>query len=94
MGADPLFLGWTVATFCFGEMIGALVFGKAYNVVERVYAIFPQQSGQIAIAPARFEAAPTISPAQAREAAALARRSMCEAHPKAADQALPRRRHA
>jgi hypothetical protein len=30
--------------------------GKAYNVVERVYAIFPQQSGQISIAPARFEA--------------------------------------
>ncbi len=30
--------------------------GKAYNVVERVYAIFPQQSGEIAIAPARFEA--------------------------------------
>ena len=29
---------------------------KAYNVVERVYAIFPQESGQIAIAPARFEA--------------------------------------
>ena len=30
--------------------------GKAYNVVERIYAIFPQESGQIAIAPARFEA--------------------------------------
>jgi hypothetical protein len=30
--------------------------GKAYNVVERVYALFPQQSGQISIAPARFEA--------------------------------------
>ena len=30
--------------------------GKAYNVVERVYAIFPQESGRIAIAPARFEA--------------------------------------
>ncbi len=30
--------------------------GKAYNVVERVYAIFPQESGQITIAPARFEA--------------------------------------
>jgi hypothetical protein len=30
--------------------------GKAYNVVERIYAIFPQQSGQISIAPARFEA--------------------------------------
>lgn len=30
--------------------------GKAYNVVERVHAIFPQQSGEITIAPARFEA--------------------------------------
>ena len=30
--------------------------GKAYNVVERVYAVFPQESGRITIAPARFEA--------------------------------------
>jgi len=30
--------------------------GKAYNVVERVYALFPQESGNITIAPARFEA--------------------------------------
>jgi hypothetical protein len=30
--------------------------GKAYNVVERVYALFPQESGRISIAPARFEA--------------------------------------
>ena len=30
--------------------------GKAYNVVERVYALFPQESGNLAIAPARFEA--------------------------------------
>ena len=30
--------------------------GKAYNVVERVYALFPQESGLISIAPARFEA--------------------------------------
>lgn len=30
--------------------------GKAYNVVERVYALFPQESGQISISPARFEA--------------------------------------
>ena len=30
--------------------------GKAYNVVERVYALFPQESGSIAIEPARFEA--------------------------------------
>lgn len=30
--------------------------GKAYNVVERVYAFFPQESGTISIAPASFEA--------------------------------------
>jgi hypothetical protein len=30
--------------------------GKAYNVVERVYAVFPQESGTLSIAPARFEA--------------------------------------
>ena len=30
--------------------------GKAYNVVERVVAIYPQESGQISITPARFEA--------------------------------------
>ena len=30
--------------------------GKAYNVVERVYALFPQESGTISIEPARFEA--------------------------------------
>ncbi|MGY8794476.1 MAG: BatD family protein [Woeseiales bacterium] len=30
--------------------------GKAYNVVERIYALFPQQSGTISIEPARFEA--------------------------------------
>ena len=30
--------------------------GKNYNVVERVYALFPQESGNMSIAPARFEA--------------------------------------
>ncbi|MCH7829099.1 MAG: protein BatD [Proteobacteria bacterium] len=30
--------------------------GKAYSVVERVLAIFPQESGEIAISPAKFEA--------------------------------------
>ncbi len=30
--------------------------GKDYKVVERVYALFPQESGQISITPARFEA--------------------------------------
>lgn len=30
--------------------------GKNYNVVERVYALFPQESGKLIISPARFEA--------------------------------------
>ncbi|MFQ5981780.1 MAG: BatD family protein, partial [Woeseiaceae bacterium] len=30
--------------------------GKNYNVVERIYALFPQESGTLSIAPARFEA--------------------------------------
>lgn len=30
--------------------------GKDYKVVERIYALFPQESGQISITPARFEA--------------------------------------
>jgi len=34
----------------------ALLNGKAYNVVERVYALFPQESGTLEIAPVRFEA--------------------------------------
>lgn len=34
----------------------AVLNGKAYNVVERVLAIFPQESGEISLSPARFEA--------------------------------------
>ena len=34
----------------------AVLGGKAYNVVERVIAIYPQESGEISISPARFEA--------------------------------------
>ena len=30
--------------------------GRAYNVIERVIALYPQQSGEIEISPARFEA--------------------------------------
>lgn len=30
--------------------------GRAYNVIERVIALYPQESGQIQISPARFEA--------------------------------------
>lgn len=34
----------------------AVLDGKEYNVVERVIAIYPQESGEIEISPARFEA--------------------------------------
>ncbi|MCH9695661.1 MAG: BatD family protein [Gammaproteobacteria bacterium] len=34
----------------------AILNGKAYNVVERIIAIYPQESGEITISPARFEA--------------------------------------
>ncbi len=34
----------------------AILNGKNYNVVERVYALFPQESGDLQLAPARFEA--------------------------------------
>ncbi|MDH3430724.1 MAG: BatD family protein [Gammaproteobacteria bacterium] len=34
----------------------AVIDGTAYNVIERVYALYPQESGQIDISPARFEA--------------------------------------
>lgn len=34
----------------------AVLNGKAYNVVERVIAVYPQESGEIEISPARFEA--------------------------------------
>ncbi len=34
----------------------AILGGKAYNVVERAIAIYPQESGEITISPARFEA--------------------------------------
>lgn len=34
----------------------SIIDGKNYNVVERVYALFPQASGELSIAPAIFEA--------------------------------------
>lgn len=34
----------------------AIIDGRAYNVVERVLALYPQESGEIEISPARFEA--------------------------------------
>ncbi len=55
---DPEFGGAEVLI----EMAGAersydaLLNGRTYNVVERVYAVFPQESGEVTISPARFEA--------------------------------------
>lgn len=34
----------------------AVLNGRAYNVIERVIAVYPQESGEIQISPARFEA--------------------------------------
>ena len=34
----------------------AVLSGRAYNVVERSFAVFPQESGSVSISPARFEA--------------------------------------
>ena len=34
----------------------AVLAGRAYNVIERVIALYPQESGEIRISPARFEA--------------------------------------
>lgn len=56
--SDPEIGGVEVLVEVAGEerSYESILNGKAYNVVERVYAIFPQQSGKIDIAPARFEA--------------------------------------
>ena len=55
---DPEFGGAEVLIEVAGEerSYDALLNGRTYNVVERVYAIFPQESGEVTISPARFEA--------------------------------------
>jgi hypothetical protein len=55
---DPQFGGAEVLIEVAGEERSyyALLNGRTYNVVERVYAIFPQESGEVSISPARFEA--------------------------------------
>ena len=55
---DPEFGGAEVLIEIAGEerSYDALLNGRTYNVVERVYALFPQESGEISISPARFEA--------------------------------------
>ena len=55
---DPTLSGIEVLTELAGDdrSYEAVIDGMAYNVVERVYALYPQESGQIEISPARFEA--------------------------------------
>ncbi len=55
---DPTVQGVEVLSELAGDdrSYEAIIDGTAYNVVERVYALFPQQSGTINISPARFEA--------------------------------------
>jgi hypothetical protein len=55
---DPTVTGVEVLSELAGEdrSYEAVIDGTAYNVVERVYALYPQESGQIDISAARFEA--------------------------------------
>ncbi len=55
---DPAFTGVEVLAERAGDerSYEAILNGKAYNVIERVLAIYPQSSGEISISPARFEA--------------------------------------
>jgi len=55
---DPEFGGAEVLIEVAGEerSYDARLNDRTYNVVERVYAIFPQESGEVTISPARFEA--------------------------------------
>jgi len=55
---DPTLSGIEVLTELAGDdrSYEAVIDGTAYNVVERVYALYPQESGEIEISPARFEA--------------------------------------
>ena len=55
---DPTITGVEVLSEMAGDdrSYEAVIDGTAYNVVERVYALYPQESGSIEISPARFEA--------------------------------------
>ena len=55
---DPLFGGADVLIELAGDerSYEARLNDRTYNVVERVYAVFPQESGEVTISPARFEA--------------------------------------
>jgi len=55
---EPTISGVEVLTELAGDdrSYEAVIDGTPYNVVERVYALYPQESGNIEISPARFEA--------------------------------------
>ncbi|MDH3748074.1 MAG: BatD family protein [Gammaproteobacteria bacterium] len=55
---EPTFSGAEVLVEIAGDerSYEAILNGRAYNVVEREFAIFPQESGEIRISPSRFEA--------------------------------------
>jgi BatD DUF11 like domain len=55
---DPQISGAEVLVESAGDdrSYDAIIDGTSYGVVERVYALYPQQSGEIQISPARFEA--------------------------------------
>ena len=55
---DPVFGGADVLIELAGDerSYDARLNDRTYNVVERVYAVFPQESGDVTISPARFEA--------------------------------------
>ena len=55
---DPVFGGAEVLIELAGDerSYEARLNDRTYNVVERVYALFPQESGEVTVSPARFEA--------------------------------------
>jgi len=55
---DPVFGGAEVLIESAGDerSYEARLNDRTYNVVERVYAVFPQESGEVTVSPARFEA--------------------------------------
>ncbi len=56
--SEPTLSGVEVLVELAGEerSYESILNGKSYNVVERVYALFPQESGTLFLAPVRFEA--------------------------------------
>lgn len=56
--SEPTLSGVEVLVELVGEerSYESILNGKSYNVVERVYALFPQESGTLFLAPVRFEA--------------------------------------